>query len=212
MRRWRTPPAGTLDAPVRVLQVGRDTKNQAIVALAVRTAPIGLAHSAFICVANMGMQMASRRLELYADGVLRDSRDAGARPERKTDISIDDIDDPDHPASVVEVRLVADEAPAAATRWRLTRSRSTTAAWAIIPPAGLRTVLLVGDGRPVPRDRALLPARHRAVRRDPGQLRPGHEGMDLFDLVDLRGLAARRAARQAHPRHRPARVLGPRHG
>ena len=33
------PPSGSLDAPLRVLQVGRDAKNQAIVALAVRQMP-----------------------------------------------------------------------------------------------------------------------------------------------------------------------------
>jgi hypothetical protein len=33
-----TPPSGTLEAPVRVLQVGREARNEAIVALAVRTA------------------------------------------------------------------------------------------------------------------------------------------------------------------------------
>ena len=36
---WRAPPTGRVDAPVKVLPVGRDRKNQAIVALAVRTAP-----------------------------------------------------------------------------------------------------------------------------------------------------------------------------
>ena len=36
-----TPPQGTLEAPVRVLQVGREAKNQAIVALAIRTSPDG---------------------------------------------------------------------------------------------------------------------------------------------------------------------------
>ncbi len=139
-----TPPSGTLDAPVRVLQVGREAKNEAIVALAVRTSPSGLSHSAFISVANLGLGMAERRVQLYADGVLRDSRVLVLDPQRKTDISIDDIDDPDHPASVIEVRLLA-------------RDETTTAAdplaeddraWAIVPPARLRTILLVSDGDP----------------------------------------------------------------
>ena len=43
-----TPPSGALEAPVRVLQVGREARNEAIVALAVRTAPSGLSHSAFV--------------------------------------------------------------------------------------------------------------------------------------------------------------------
>ena len=119
-----TPPSGTLEAPVRVLQVGREAKNEAIVALAVRTAPSGLSHSAFISVANLGLEMAERRVQLYADGVLRDSRVLVLDPQRQTDISIDDIDDPDHPASVIEVRLVAKDETTHARR--RTRSPWTT--------------------------------------------------------------------------------------
>ena len=140
-----TPPAGTLEAPVRVLQVGREARNEAIVALAVRTAPSGLSHSAFVSVANLGLGMAERRIQLYADGVLRDSRVLVLDPQRKTDISIDDIDDPDHPASVVEVRLLGPgESDAAAADPLAVDDR----AWAIVPPARLRTVLLVSEGDP----------------------------------------------------------------
>ncbi len=140
-----TPPSGTLEAPVRVLQVGREAKNEAIVALAVRTSPNGLSHSAFISIANMGLEMAERRIQLYADGVLRDSRVLSLDPQRKTDISIDDIDDPATPASVIEVRLVAkDETTTGAPDLLGVDDR----AWAIVPPAGLRTVLLVSDGDP----------------------------------------------------------------
>ncbi|MDP2350433.1 MAG: BatA and WFA domain-containing protein, partial [Chloroflexota bacterium] len=139
------PPAGTLEAPVRVLRVGRDQDNQAIVALAVRTAPSGLSHSAFVSVANLGLELVERRLELYADGQLRDSRTLKLDPQRRTDISIDDIDDPDHPASVIEVRLAArDESSTVAADMLAVDDR----AWAIVPPAGLRTVLLVSDGDP----------------------------------------------------------------
>lgn len=140
-----TPPVGTLEAPVRVLQVGREAKNEAIVALAVRTSPSGLSHSAFISVANLGLEMAERRIQLYADGVLRDSRAMILDPQRKTDISIDDIDDPDHPASVVEVRLVGkDEASSVAPDPLAADDR----AWAIVPPAQRRAILLVGEGDP----------------------------------------------------------------
>lgn len=140
-----TPPSGTLEAPVRVLQVGREARNQAIVALAVRTSPSGLSHSAFISIANLGLEMAERRIQLYADGVLRDSRVLVLDPQRKTDISIDDIDDPATPASVIEVRLVAkDETTTGAPDPLGVDDR----AWAIVPPAGLRTVLLVSDGDP----------------------------------------------------------------
>src|SRR5215210_3748331 len=50
-------PEGSLDAPVRVLQVGRETNNQAIVALAVRTLPNNLSHSAFVSIANLGLTL-----------------------------------------------------------------------------------------------------------------------------------------------------------
>ncbi len=139
------PPTGTLEAPVRVLRVGRDQDNQAIVALAVRTAPSGLSHSAFVSVANLGLELVERRLDVYADGQLRDSRTLKLDPQRRTDVSIDDIDDPDRPASVVEVRLAAvDEASSEAADMLAVDDR----AWAIVPPAALRTVLLVSNGDP----------------------------------------------------------------
>jgi Ca-activated chloride channel family protein len=140
-----TPPEGSLEAPVRVLQVGRESDNQAIVALAVRTAPSGLSHSAFVSVANLGLEMVDRRIELYADGRLREARTLTLDPQRRTDVSIDDIDDPDHPASVIEVRLTGkDETSSVAADALAVDDR----AWAIVPPAGLRTVLLVSDGDP----------------------------------------------------------------
>jgi von Willebrand factor type A domain/Aerotolerance regulator N-terminal len=140
-----TPPTGTLEAPVRVLQVGRNADNQAIVALAVRTAPNGLTHSAFISVANLDLQMAERRIEVYADGQLREARTLVLDPQRRTDVSIDDIDDAEHPASVVEVRLAAaDQSSTVAADALAVDDR----AWAIVPPTRLRTVLLVGNGDP----------------------------------------------------------------
>jgi Ca-activated chloride channel homolog len=55
-----TPPTAELDAPVRVLPVGRDPGNQAIVALAVRASPSGLTHSVFVSVANLDVEPATR--------------------------------------------------------------------------------------------------------------------------------------------------------
>ena len=140
-----TVPTGSLEAPVRVLQVGRDATNQAIVALAVRTAPNGLTHSAFVSVANLGLEMATRRIELYADGQLREARTIVLDPQRRTDVSIDDIDDAAHPASVVEVRLAAKDQASTVAADALTVDDR---AWAIVPPTHLRTVLLVGAGDP----------------------------------------------------------------
>ena len=77
--------------PIRVLQVGREQKNQAIVALAIRTAPSGLAKSAFISVANLDLESASRRIEVYGDGALIESRDVVIDPLRRADVVIDDI-------------------------------------------------------------------------------------------------------------------------
>jgi len=146
-----TPPAGVVDAPVRVLQVGRDATNQAIVALAVSTAPSGLSHGAFISVANTGLEMAQRRIELYADGQLREARTLTLDPQRRTDVSIDDIDDPAHPASVIEVRLTAADAGAAAGAGS-TGSPDALAvddrAWAIVPSTAPRQILLAGQPDP----------------------------------------------------------------
>ncbi len=178
-----TPPTGTLQAPVRVLQVGREAKNEAIVALAVRTAPSGLSHSAFISIANLGLGMAERRVQLYADGVLRDSRVLTLDPQRKTDISIDDIDDPDHPASVVEVRLVArDETTSAVADPLAVDDR----AWAIVPPARLRTILLVGDGDPYLETALTYLPDTELYGVTPAEYGPGTRP-ELFDLIIFEG-------------------------
>ena len=141
-------------APIKVLPVGRDRKNQAIVALAVRTAPSAVTRSVFVSVANLDLEPAARRIELWGDGRLLEARDVLARPAgpvrrrhrrraRATSASL-------------EVRLVGPD-PAVDRRAR---------------PAGRRRPRLGGRpagpdaagprrrrGRPVPRDRAQLPAR-----------------------------------------------------
>jgi Ca-activated chloride channel homolog len=140
-----TPPAGSFEAPVRVLQVGREANNQAIVALAVRTQPNNLSHSAFVSVANLGLELVERRIEVYADGQLREARTVRLDPQRRTDVSIDDVDDPDRSASVIEVRLTsADEAATGAPDPLGVDDR----AWAIVPPQSLRQILLVGERDP----------------------------------------------------------------
>ena len=203
-----TPPKATVDAPIRVLQVGRDVRNEAIVALAVRTAPSGLSHSAFVSVANMGMEPAERRIQLYADGVLRDSRVLALDPQRKTDIVIDDVDDPTHPASVVEVRLVGQGRE---------RHRRAGPAGARRPGVGHRAARGPAD-RPARRARATHTSRPRCrtcpntelygVTPDkygpgtkPEAVRPGH----------LRGLPARPScppSRSSRSRRRSSSPLG----
>ena len=56
------PPGARVYAPVRVLRVGRDAKNHAIVALAVRTAPSALTRSVFVSVANLDLETVTRPL------------------------------------------------------------------------------------------------------------------------------------------------------
>jgi von Willebrand factor type A domain/Aerotolerance regulator N-terminal len=140
-----TPPSGTLDAPVRVLTVGRDATNAAIVALAVSTAPSGLSHSVFISVANLGLDMAQRRVEVYADGELREARTLTLDPQRRTDVSIDDVDDPTHPAAVIEVRLAAADAASTGPADALAVDDR---AWAVVPPSAPRQILLAGEPDP----------------------------------------------------------------
>jgi hypothetical protein len=140
-----TPPSGEVEAPIRVLQVGRDGGNQAIVALAVRTAPSGLSHSAFISVANLGLTLVERQVQVFADGQLRDSRTLRLDPQRRTDVSIDDIDDPDRPASVIEVRLLGPDGAATPAPDALAVDDR---AWAIVPPTQPRQVLLAGEPDP----------------------------------------------------------------
>jgi hypothetical protein len=141
-----TPVDGTtLEALVRVLQVGREANNQAIVALAVRTQPNNLSHSAFVSVANHALERVQRRIEVYADGALRESRTVTLDPQVRTDVSIDDVDDPERPAKTVEVRLTsADDAATGPADPLALDDR----AWAIIPPSQLRTILLVSEGDP----------------------------------------------------------------
>ena len=138
-------PTATIDAPIRVLQVGRQQQNQAIVALAIRSAPSGLTKSAFVSVANLDVAQAKRRLEVYADGALIDSRDLYIDPQARADIVVDDITQQNkRVVDSIEVRLLddPDEPPSN------DRLASDDRAWAIVPRDRLRRVLLVTDGDP----------------------------------------------------------------
>jgi Ca-activated chloride channel family protein len=143
------PPTVTVSVPVKVVTVGRDRKNQAIVALAVRTAPSAVTRSVFVSVANLDLVQAKRRLELWGDGRLLEARDVYVDPQARADQSIDDVP---RDVSVIEVRLVADteEEPgdslvAAGAADQLTVDDR---AWAVVPPDRLRRILLVSDGDP----------------------------------------------------------------
>ena len=140
-----TVPQVSVDAPVRVLRVGTEeggSRNQALVALAVRTAPSGVTRSVFVSIANLDVANAQRRLELWGDGLLLESRDVDIDAQQRADVIIDDVDGD---VEVVEVRLVArDPADTAPPDLLAADDR----AWAIVPPDRDREILLVGDGDP----------------------------------------------------------------
>ncbi len=135
-----TKPTGRVDAPVKVLSVGRERKNQAIVALAVRTSPSAVTRSVFVSVANLDLEAADRRLELWADDRLLEVRDVQLDPQARSDVIVDDLP---RDVGTVEVRLVgADPALTSAPDQLSVDDR----AWAVIPPDRRRLVLIVGEG------------------------------------------------------------------
>jgi hypothetical protein len=137
-----TSPSGRVSSPIKVLPVGRDRKNQAIAALAVRTAPSAVTRSVFVSVANLDLEQTTRRLELWADGTLLEVRDLVLEPQAKADVIIDDV-----PRDIgwVEVRLAGADAASDA---RPDQLAVDDRAWAIIPPDRTRLILVVGEGDP----------------------------------------------------------------
>jgi hypothetical protein len=131
-------PTARLEHKVRVLPVGRDRRNQAIVALAVRQGASGVTRSVFVSVANLDIQTAQRRLQVYGDGVLLEARDMVLDPQTRADAIVDDI-----PATVQVVEVRLDRTGAAADELAL-----DDRAWAVVPPPHLRRILLVAEGDP----------------------------------------------------------------
>jgi len=86
-----TVPDVDVDAPITVLPVGRDRKNQAIVALAVRTASSAVTRSVFVGVANLDLESAQRRLEVWGDDRLLEARDLSLDAQARSDVVIDDV-------------------------------------------------------------------------------------------------------------------------
>src|SRR5436190_19076345 len=138
-------PTTRLDAPVRVLRVGdpKGSRNQAIVALAVRTAPSAVTRSVFVSVANLDLEYATRRLEIWGDDHLIESRTISVDAQQKADVLVDDV-----PADIrtIEVRLVAGEGDDPDERPDLLSADDK--AWAVVPPQRTRNILLVGPGDP----------------------------------------------------------------
>lgn len=137
-----TPTTATVPAKITVLPVGRDRKNQAIVALAVRTAPSAVTRSVFVSVANLDLERAGRRLEVWGDGSLIEVRDIVLDAQARSDVVIDDV-----PRGVgsLEVRLVGPDPTVAGAPDHLAVDDR---AWAIIPPDRTRLILVVGPGDP----------------------------------------------------------------
>jgi Ca-activated chloride channel family protein len=137
-----TAPSVTVDSPIRVLSVGRSRKNQAIVALAVRTAASAVTRSVFVSVANLDLEGARRRLELWGDGGLLEVRDLILDPQARSDVVIDDIP---REIATLELRLVGPD-PAVTTP--ADDLATDDRAWAVIPPDRTRLILIVGEGDP----------------------------------------------------------------
>jgi Ca-activated chloride channel family protein len=121
-------------APVTVLQVGRERRNQAIVAFAVRGSPTAVTRSVFISVANLDLEPATERVELWGDGRLLEARDLFLDPVSRADVSIDDVP---RDVRVLEARLAGADQLALDDR-----------AWAVVPPDRLLRILLVSEGDP----------------------------------------------------------------
>jgi hypothetical protein len=134
-------PAARLDHKVSVIQVGRERKNQAIVALAVRPAPSGVTRSVFVSIANLDIEPAKRAVQLYVDGILREAREPMTLdPQTRTEVIVDDVPGT---ASVIEVRLVNEQGKEGGDSLAI-----DDRAWAVVPPVRQRNVLIVGEGDP----------------------------------------------------------------
>ena len=137
-----TLPTTKVGAPVKVLPVGRDRKNQAIVALAVKAAPSSVTRSIFVSVANLDIESAQRRLEVWGDGHLLEARDLTLDAQARSDVVIDDVP---NGVRAIEIRLVGHDPASDAAPDHLAIDDQ---AWAVIPADRTRLVLVVGDGDP----------------------------------------------------------------
>jgi len=176
-------PTTHVDAPVRVLQVGTEPKNQAIAALSVRSGPSGVTKSAFISVANLDLATVKRRIEAYGDGNLLEARDVYLDPQARVDVVIDDISDQTHPISVLEVRLVADEDEADAGEDKLAVDDR---AWAIVPSDEVKQVLIVSDGDPYLETALTYLPNVELYGRKPAEY-PTTTGLEQFELIIFEG-------------------------
>ncbi len=203
-------PDVSLEAPVRVLTVGRERHNQAVAALAVQADPAGLKRSVFVSVSNYSSEQVVRTLQVLADGTPFTARELVLRPLSRNDVVIDEVP----PGTrVVEARLAA---PAAASTMTGPADHLALddAAWAIVPSDRPRFVLYVGPGNLfITNALALIP--NVELYGATPQEWPTTTGKELFDLIVFDGflppaLPAKPILAFAPPRSSPlGEVAGP---
>ena len=203
-----TPATATVPAKITVLPVGRERKNQAIVAMAVRTAPSAVTRSVFVSVANLDLERAGRRLEVWGDGALIEVRDLLLDAQARSDVVIDDVP---RDVGTLEVRLVGPDPTVAGAPDQLAVDDR---AWAIVPPDRTRLILVVGPGDPYLETALELSPERRAVRSDRRGIRSGQRahGRPAVGPRHLRRLAAGDVATSADPGDRARRDQRARRG
>jgi Ca-activated chloride channel family protein len=172
-------PTVHIDAPIRVITVGRERRNQAIVALAVQAGAGGVKRSLFVSVANLDTQSVTRRLEVSADGAPFTARDVFLDPLTRTDVVIDELP---AGAGVVEARLTAVDGASGAGD----QLAADDTAWAIVPSDRLQRILLVGPGN-VYLQNALSLLPNVELYGASGADYAATTGLDKFDLVVFDG-------------------------
>jgi hypothetical protein len=168
-----------LEAPIKVITVGKDRRNQAIVALAVQSGAGGVKRSLFVSVANLDAAAATRRLQVFADGVAFTARDLFLDPLTRTDVVIDELP---AGAAVVEARLAAVDG----TTGPPDQLSADDTAWAIVPSDRLQRILLVGPGN-VYLQNALSLLPNVELYGSSGADYAATTGLDKFDLVVFDG-------------------------
>ena len=175
-------PLVSLDAPVRVIRVGDRGDNQSIAALAVRTDPSGLERVLFVSVANHSDTIATRRLQILADGSPVTARDLVLEPRVRTQVIIDEL-----PPGIrcVEARLSVPDEPGIETG-PPDLLPIDDVAWAVVPEDRLMRVLLVGQGNVYLQNALTLLPNIELYGATPEEW-PGLTGKDRFDLIVFDG-------------------------
>ena len=97
----------------------------------------------FVSVANLDLESATRRIEVWSDDRLLETRTITIDAQARADVIIDDVP---KDATILDVRLVAGDAADQSARPDLLASDDR--AWAVIPPVRDRNILVVGEGDP----------------------------------------------------------------